>query len=97
MATLEKRIYDADQARMVLENPAFARAMADIKQELTEQWMQSPARDEGGREKLWLMVKMADKLELALRASLESGQLAKLEMQHQQTLMQRARSVVGLS
>lgn len=97
MTTLEQRIYDADQARQVLENPAFAQAMQDIKQELTEQWMQSPARDEAGREKLWLMIKMADKLNLALKSSLESGQLAREELKHQRTILERARSAVGLN
>lgn len=95
MATLEERIYDADQAQLVLDNPAFARALADIKTEITEQWTNSPARDQDGRERLWNLLKLADKLEANLTARLETGKLAKLELKHQQTLAERARTWIG--
>jgi hypothetical protein len=95
MATIEQRIYDGNRAREVLENEAFAAAFADIKQELTEQWAQSPARDQEGREKLYQLLKLADKLESTLRNSLETGKLAKAELQHQQTLAQRAKTWIG--
>lgn len=97
MATLEQRIYDGDQARQVLDNEAFAAAFADIKQELIDQWASSPARDQEGREKLYQLLKLADKLEATLRSSLETGALAKLELQHQQSLLGRAKSAIGLT
>lgn len=97
MATPDQRIYNADQARLVLENEAFIQAMADIKQELTEQWKQSPARDQEGREKLWQMLRLADKLELTLQASLESGKLARIELDHERTMLKKAKEWVGLS
>lgn len=97
MATLEQRIYDGDQARQVLDNEAFAAAFADIKQELTDQWAQSPARDHEGREKLYQLLKLTDKLEATLRSSLETGKLAKLELEHQRSLAARALSAVGLT
>ena len=97
MATLEQRIYDGDQARQVLDNEAFAAAFADIKQELTDQWQSSPARDHEGREKLYQLLKLTDKLEATLRSSLETGKLAKLELKHQQTLADRAKSWIGLT
>lgn len=93
---IEQRIYNGDRAREVLENEAFAAAFVDIKTEITEQWKQSPARDNEGREKLWQLLKLADKLESTLRSSLETGTLAKLELQHKRTLAERARSAIGL-
>lgn len=95
MATTEQRIYDGDQARLVLENEAFATALSDMKQEITDQWESSPARDHEGREKLWLMLKLAEKLESHLRTSLETGTMAKLELRHQQSLADRAKSAIG--
>ncbi|UOD28777.1 hypothetical protein INH39_25550 [Massilia violaceinigra] len=95
MATLEERQYDGDQARLVLENEAFASALADMKTEITEQWKQSPARDNEGREKLWTMLKLLDKLEATLRTTLETGRLAKLELDYQQTLAERAKELIG--
>jgi hypothetical protein len=95
MATLEERQYDGDQARLVLENEAFASALADMKQEIVDQWKSSPARDHEGREKLWTMLRLAEKLEANLRTTLETGRLAKLELEYQQTLAERAKAAIG--
>lgn len=91
----EQRIYEADQAKLVLENPAFAQAFDDIKKELTESWMNSPARDAEGREKLFQLIKMAEKLEATLRRSLESGKLAREELRHKQSITDRAKTALG--
>lgn len=93
--TVEQRIYDGDQARAVLENEAFAQAFTDLKTEITDQWQNSPARDQSGREALWNLLKLADKLESTLRTSLETGHLAKLELQHQRTQAERSREWTG--
>lgn len=97
MATLEQRIYDGEQAKQVLENPAFAQALADIRQELIEQWKQAPARDLTGKEHLWNLHKLTDKLEVTLRASLDSGRLAAEELKHQRSMADRARAVLGMT
>jgi predicted ArsR family transcriptional regulator len=94
--TLEGRIYNADRAKEVLENEAFQQVFADAKQEITEQWTKSPARDQDGREKLWLMLSLLNKLEAMLQSSLDSGKLAKAELQHQQTMLDRAKSLAGM-
>ena len=97
MATLEQRIYDGNRAREVLDNEAFAAAFADIKQEIDTQWQQSPARDHEGREHLYQLRRLTDKLEATLRSSLETGTLAKAELKHQQSLLDRAKSAIGLT
>lgn len=97
MATLDERIYAADQAYQVLENSAFQSAMSDIKTEIMEQWKLSPARDPEGREKLWQLLKLSEKLETNLRTRLETGKLARLELDHQQSLAQKAKALVGLT
>lgn len=94
--TLEQRIYHADRAREVLENEAYQQVFADAKQEITDQWTKSPARDQEGREKLWLMLSLLSKLETMLQASLDSGKLARLELEHQKTLAARAKELVGM-
>lgn len=94
---ISERIYAADQAKLVLENEAFQQAFKDIEQELTEQWKTSPARDPDGRESIWLMLKLLHKVEIALRASLDSGKLAAKELEYQQSMAQKAKAWVGLS
>lgn len=95
--TLNERIYNADQAKLVLENEAFQQVFEDIKQELTEQWKTSPARDQDGREKLWLMLKLLDKLHLCLQSSLDSGKLAAKELEYQESMAKKAKGWLGLS
>jgi len=96
--TVEQRIYDGDQARLVLENEAFAAAFADIKQEYTEAWKQSPARDSEGREKLYLMIKLSEKLEATLRAAMEDGRIAADHLRHlqsKQSMLTKAKDAIG--
>lgn len=93
---INERIYEGDQARLVLENEAFQQALGDIKTELTDQWKQSPARDQEGREKLYQLLRLAEKLEANLRTRLETGRLARIELEHNLTLMDRAKKFAGL-
>lgn len=89
---LTERIYDGEQAKQVLENPAFERAFTDIKQEYTNAWMNSPARDAEGREKLYLMVKLANQLQMTLQSSLEDGRMAKIQVEYERDQLARQRS-----
>ncbi|MES2323272.1 MAG: hypothetical protein V4633_13490 [Pseudomonadota bacterium] len=96
MVAIDKRIYDADQARLVLENEAFAAAFADMKAEITQQWESSPVRDAEGREELFKLLKLANKLELILRSSMDDGKLAKHEINQKQNWADRAKQAIGL-
>jgi hypothetical protein len=93
--TIEQRIYQADRAKEVLENEVFQQVFTDYRTEITDQWTKSPARDLEGREKLWLMLSLLNKLEAMLQQSLDSGKLAKVDLAHQQTLAERAKSLFG--
>lgn len=96
MATLEEQIYEGNRARECLENEAFNWAFEGIKQELTNAWQTSPARDAEGREKIFLTLKLLDRLKAALTTSLESGELAESNRIYQQTLMERAKESLRL-
>lgn len=93
--TVSERIYDGDQARQVLENEAFAAAFNDIRQEYTNAWMESPARDAEGREKLYLMLKLTDKLQTTLTGAMQDGRIAQEQLRHEQTMAERAKSAIG--
>jgi len=96
MATLEERIYDGNRARECLENEQFNWAFESIEQELTNAWRTSPARDEEGREKIYLMLQLLTKLKTTITQSLETGKLADSELQHKRTLMDRAKGILQL-
>lgn len=92
MATIEERIYSGDRAREVLENEAFLQAFEDIEHEVIEQWKNSPARDEVGREKLWTYLSLMKKLQQHLTSTLETGKLAKIELEHKRSLAEKVRA-----
>ena len=87
--TNDKRIYDGNRAREILENPLFDQVFSDIEAEVIEQWKSSPARDEAGREKLWIYLSMLKKVRQTIQTALESGKLAQLEIDHKQTMLDR--------
>lgn len=95
MATLEQRIYSGDRAQEVLENEAFIAAFEAIEQEVIEQWKNSPARDEEGREKLWQYRMLLQKVRTHIQSTLETGKLARIELMHKNGLMQRVKAGIG--
>lgn len=92
---IEQRIYNGNRAKEVLENEAFQWAFNEIKQEIKNAWEQSPARDSEGREKLWMMLSLANKLELSIKSMLETGKLAQLDLEHKRTLLERAKNAIS--
>lgn len=83
METLEQRMMQGEQARQVLENPAFAKAFDDIEKEHVEAWKNSPARDPEGRETLWMTVKLLHKLKSTLESAMTDGKMANVQLEHQ--------------
>ena len=95
MMEIEQRIYNGNRAKEVLENEAFQWALYEIKQEIKNAWEQSPARDSEGREKLWMMLSLANKLELLIKSMLETGKLAQLDLEHKRTLLESAKNAIS--
>jgi hypothetical protein len=95
MTTLDERLYLGDRAREVLENEAFIAAFEATEQEVTDQWKNSPARDQAGRESLWQYLSMLRMVRANLQTTLETGKLAKLELQHKRSLTERAKAWIG--
>lgn len=89
MKTIEQRIYDANRAKEVLENEAFIAAFEDTEKEIIEQWTNSPARDAEGREKLHTYLMLLRKVKTHLTYSLDTGKLAKIELDHKNSLLDR--------
>lgn len=78
---LEQRLSQGDKANEVLQNEQFQAAFEAIKQEILDQWINSPARDEAGREKLWIYQCLLEKVKAHLTSTLETGKLARIELQ----------------
>lgn len=85
----EQEAQRGQDAKRLLEEPLLKEAFETIEQELIEQWKQAPARDVEGREKLWLMLHLLNKVHGHLESVMASGQLA------QATLAQRVKRALG--
>lgn len=84
--TPEQEIYRANRAKEVLENEAYLEAFELIKTEIRNQWETSPARDIKGREALWLMQRLLDRLQATLGQTMQSGTLAAKTLEHRSTM-----------
>jgi hypothetical protein len=93
MSTLEQRLYLGDRAKEVIENEVFIDAFTQIQNEVIEQWTNSPARDAEGRERLWTYLQMLKRLQAQLQQTMESGQLARIDLEHKRTLVDHARGM----
>ena len=93
MSTLEQRLYLGDRAKEVIENEVFIDAFTQIQNEVIEQWTHSPARDAEGRERLWTYLQMLKRLQAQLQQTMESGQLARLDLEHKRGLVNKAKSL----
>ena len=69
---LQSEVDRGRQAHEVLEHPLYQEAFSQYRERLTREWADSPARDNEGREKLWLMLKTAEAVERHLSELMET-------------------------
>ena len=93
--TPEERIYRGARAKEIIESDVFQDAFTAIETEVIEQWKNSPARDEAGRQSLWQYLKLLEKLRANLQSTMETGKLAQLDLLHKESLRDRLRAVIG--
>lgn len=89
--TFEQKLFDGDQAKLVLENPAFIAAYEAIEKDLIESWKNLPATKENldGRERLHLALTLLGKVKASLQSTLETGKLASAELEYRRSVGQR--------
>ena len=97
MMELEEKIARGFRAKEILGDEVYIESFEIVKMELYNAWESSPARDTEGREKLYLMMKLLAKVQLALQSTMETGMLAQETLKHRKSLLERAREAVGLS
>ena len=89
MKSLEQRLHDGSRAKEVLENEQFIASFDAIEKEVIDQWKTSQSGAVSQRERLFLYLEVLQKVKAQLVSTLETGQLAALELQHKQTLKER--------
>jgi hypothetical protein len=64
------------RARAILDDPLVADAFAALERECLAEWRRAPARDVDGRERIWLMLKLTERLKAHFETLIAYGTLA---------------------
>lgn len=73
LATDQRR---GERAQAILEDALFVEAHAAIRDRLIAEWEAAPARDAEGRERLWMMVKLLERVRGHMQEVMTTGKLA---------------------
>lgn len=87
--TLDEEQRRGHEAEMLLENPLLVEAFKVIEAELKNKWAESGSSEQESRERIWLMLKLLDRVKFQVETVVQTGQLAKF------TLAQKASELVG--
>ncbi|HZS83833.1 MAG TPA: hypothetical protein VFA50_13240 [Stellaceae bacterium] len=72
----ESEVERGRRAAAILGDPLVAEAFAALERECVEEWRRAPARDVEGRERLWLMLKLTERLRRHFESLVQNGRLA---------------------
>lgn len=75
--TPEQEVRRGDQAIAVIESPIFIEAFDVVEKELTQKWQDSRTEDTEAREKIWISIKMLERVKLQLVSVATTGLMAK--------------------
>jgi hypothetical protein len=77
---LQAQIDRAEHAHRLLNDQLLQDALAAIRADLVQQWVDCPVRDEKGKEICWQLMKTATMFENLLRGHIETGKLAQVNL-----------------
>jgi hypothetical protein len=73
----DEEIRRGDRARMLLDDPLVAEALAALERAAIEEWRATGARDVETRERAWLMLQMTQRFRAHFESLVASGSLVK--------------------
>lgn len=79
--TPEQEIAVADEAKALLEHPIIKDFLETERVKWMQAWITSPARDAEGREHIWRHYKAAEAFEARLRALVDTGKMAQMQLE----------------
>ena len=91
--TPEEKIVRAEHAQELLKNPLLKKAFKAVRDEILSQWESASPPDIDAREYFWKMYQCANAFEGVLLGYIQTGEVAKKQLQEKKTLTQKVRSV----
>lgn len=80
LKSLRDQSLRAENARQVIENPAYSWAIKALQQQIVDDWSQCPVRDKEGQTLYLQLHKLSKKFEALLTGMVETGKLAQLKL-----------------
>lgn len=72
----DEEIRRGNEAERLLREPLLLEAFEKIEQACLAEWKNAPTRDTEGRERIWTMVKLLERVKAHLTAVAQTGRLA---------------------
>lgn len=82
---LNQELGRAAEAQAILNNAIFQEAVTTIKAAYTDAWLNSPARDTEGREKIYQFMQALTAVEEHLVSVVQTGEMAKAQLEDLRT------------
>ena len=80
-------------AASLLENAVYVESVATVRDAIIKQWESCPVRDVEGQHELKLMLKLLNDLQANIKTAMETGKLAKIEVERESKLSRFIRKV----
>ncbi len=93
-AKLKSEVARAERANELMDDELMVEAFTLLNSKLTAEWSNSPVRDTEGRERIWLMQKLLKSVGDHLREIALTGKMASLQLQQEQTILQKAKAAM---
>lgn len=83
---LTEDVQQGYQAKQLLENEVYKRAMENIRSGIVEKWRSCPVRDIEGQHELKLMDKLLSDLEGYIKQVVDTGKMAEIQLENERRM-----------
>lgn len=81
------------RANAVLQNDVYRDAYSAVRQAIFDKWEACPVRDAEGQHELKIMLKLLRDVDRYMTEAVNSGKIARIQMEHENTLKARVRKI----
>jgi len=92
--TLIDEVSAGQDADMLLNNPAYKKAISDVKQGIIDSMTESAMGDTSTHNRLVIALQLINQIEASIKTVSQTGQLAKLQLEDSK--VKQIRKVIGL-
>jgi len=93
--SLDDELRRGQYAQELLDNPVYQDIWTDFEKQIVRELKASSPRDAAGREKCILLLQLMEKLRAMVQETVYTGKMAKITIERDRTLAQRAKEWIG--